>query len=56
MKNHNKNILLNSTPKQWLERAKESLEILLIDHALCEKKAATTALTIIHRYPENFLR
>ncbi len=52
MKSHNKNILLNSTPKQWLERAKESLEILLIDHALCEKKAATTALTIIHRYPD----
>ena len=52
MKSHNDNILLNSTPREWIEKAKESLEILLVDHALCEKKAATTALTLINRYPE----
>ena len=52
MKSHNDNILLKSTPREWIEKAKDSLEILLVDHALCEKKAATTALTLINRYPE----
>ena len=48
MKSHNDNILLKSTPREWIEKAKDSLEILLVDHALCEKKAATTALTLIN--------
>ena len=45
-------VILNSpTPKAWIERALNSLEILLIDHAQCEKKAASSALSLIHRYP-----
>tara|TARA_Y100001958_G_C21195183_1_gene522697 strand:- start:185 stop:772 length:588 start_codon:yes stop_codon:yes gene_type:complete len=45
-------VILNSpTPKAWIQRALNSLEILLIDHAQCEKKAASSALSLIHRYP-----
>ncbi len=42
------------TPKEWIEEAKkpENLEILLIDHANCEKKAAFTALNLIMKYTE----
>ncbi len=38
------------TPQAWLERAEQELEILLIDHAHCEKKAAGTALNLMFRY------
>ena len=41
------------TPKVWLEYALKHLDILLIDHAHCEKKAASTALSLIFRYPKN---
>lgn len=40
------------TPKAWLEHAVEHLEVLLIDHAHCEKKAAATAVKLMFRYPE----
>lgn len=40
------------TPEAWVLAAKEQVEILLIDHANCEKKAASTALSLMHRYPE----
>jgi len=40
------------TPKAWLEYAVKNLEILLIDHAHCEKKAAATAVKLMFRYPE----
>ena len=48
-------ILQSPTPKKWLDKAVNSLEILLIDHAHCEKKAATTAISLIHRYPDKDL-
>ena len=38
------------TPDAWVEAALESLDILLIDHANCEKKAASTALGMLFRY------
>ena len=44
-------ILSSPTPRAWIDRALDSLETLLIDHAHCEKKAATTALSLIHKYP-----
>lgn len=44
--------LLCETPKQWLEMAVNDQDTLLIDHAHCEKKAALTALHLIHRYPQ----
>jgi len=41
------------TPEQWLSSAIESLPVLMIDHANCEKKAAATAMSLMHRYTEN---
>ena len=45
-------ILVCKTPTSWIDRALNSLDVLLLDHAHCEKKAATTAIALIHRYPE----
>ena len=44
-------IISSPTPKAWIDRALDSLELLLIDHAHCEKKAATSAISLIHKYP-----
>lgn len=41
------------TPDRWVENALENQEIMLIDHAHCEKKAAMTAINNIHRYPDD---
>lgn len=38
------------TPQAWLDQARSHLDILLIDHAHCEKKAASTALNLLFRY------
>ncbi len=38
------------TPDSWLEKAVSELPILLIDHANCEKKAASTALNLMYRH------
>ncbi len=44
------------TPDSWVEEAvkPENQDVLLIDHANCEKKAASTALNLIYRYTDNF--
>lgn len=44
------------TPQAWVEFAKspEQQALLLIDHANCEKKAASTALTLMYRYVGDF--
>ena len=44
-------ILSSPTPQAWIDRALNSLDILLIDHAHCEKKAASSAISLIHKYP-----
>jgi len=38
------------TPQTWLDMALQNQEVLLIDHANCEKKAASTALNLLYRY------
>ncbi|HIE86888.1 MAG TPA: tRNA-(ms[2]io[6]A)-hydroxylase [Pseudomonadales bacterium] len=38
------------TPDLWLEQAQANLSVLLIDHANCEKKAASTALNLMYRH------
>ncbi len=38
------------TPDEWVTAALPRLDILLIDHANCEKKAAATALNLMFRY------
>ena len=42
-----------STPDAWFRVAAEQLPILLMDHANCEKKAASTALSMMYRYVEH---
>ncbi|MDN6297364.1 MAG: tRNA-(ms[2]io[6]A)-hydroxylase [Halomonas sp.] len=39
-----------STPQAWLGWALQHPETLLIDHAQCEKKAASTAMNLLYRY------
>jgi tRNA-(ms[2]io[6]A)-hydroxylase len=41
-----------ATPDAWIDAALAEQEILLIDHAWCEKKAASTALALMFRYPD----
>jgi tRNA-(ms[2]io[6]A)-hydroxylase len=43
-----------ATPDLWLENALNNQAIMLVDHANCEKKAASTALNLIYRYTDNF--
>lgn len=46
--------LLCHTPDSWIEQALANLDLLLIDHANCEKKAASTAINLMYRYVENY--
>ncbi|MFK8046988.1 MAG: tRNA-(ms[2]io[6]A)-hydroxylase [Halioglobus sp.] len=48
-----KEFLLCETPPQWIQWAQSNPDILLIDHANCEKKAAATALNLMYRYAGN---
>ena len=41
------------TPDAWFNAAPDHLAELLIDHANCEKKAASTALSMMYRYVEH---
>ena len=41
-----------ATPDGWLDEACERLPEMLLDHANCELKAASTALGFLYRYPE----
>ena len=40
------------TPTGWISSVASNVDVLLIDHANCEKKAANSALSIIFRYVE----
>jgi tRNA-(ms[2]io[6]A)-hydroxylase len=40
------------TPPEWVERALGHLDEVLVDHAHCEKKAASTAVSLLFRYPD----
>ena len=40
------------TPDAWLDVASERLPEMLLDHANCELKAASTALGFLYRYPD----
>jgi tRNA-(ms[2]io[6]A)-hydroxylase len=51
--------LLCQTPQSWVAAVIDNVDILLIDHANCEKKAASTALNLMYRYvdkPEMLLQ
>ena len=42
-------LLRVATPAGWIAKACASTDVLLIDHANCEKKAASTALSTSER-------
>jgi tRNA 2-(methylsulfanyl)-N6-isopentenyladenosine37 hydroxylase len=44
--------LASATDPTWVERALAGLDEVLIDHAHCEKKAASTAVSLLFRYPD----
>lgn len=46
------NFLNSETPDAWVEEARERVPELLLDHANCELKAASTALGFLYRYPD----
>ena len=46
-------LLACSTPAAWLSHASVHVETLLLDHANCEKKAASTAVSLLFRYSED---
>ena len=46
-------ILRKATPRAWVDAARADLPTLLVDHANCEKKAASTAMALIFAYPED---
>jgi tRNA-(ms[2]io[6]A)-hydroxylase len=46
-------ILQAPTPQRWVVAAVADWPRLLIDHANCEKKAASTALALMFAYPED---
>jgi tRNA 2-(methylsulfanyl)-N6-isopentenyladenosine37 hydroxylase len=46
-------MLAAPTPESWLDQAQRDWRALLVDHANCEKKAASTALALLFAYPED---
>lgn len=46
--------LLCPTPRAWVDWALDNQSLLLIDHANCEKKAASTALNLLYRYVDHY--
>lgn len=45
------NVLKQPTRWEWVEQAIASLDIILLDHSHCERKAAGVALNLMFRYP-----
>ncbi|HGY90603.1 MAG TPA: tRNA-(ms[2]io[6]A)-hydroxylase [Planctomycetes bacterium] len=45
--------LASMTEASWTKRALADLEEILVDHAHCEKKAASTALSLVFKYMEH---
>lgn len=44
--------LAAATDSAWADRALAHLDVILLDHAHCEKKAASTAINLIFRYQD----
>lgn len=44
--------LVRGTDPRWVDVALAQLDALLVDHALCEQKAASAALALIGRFPD----
>ena len=46
------NFLHCRTPDAWIEAASKNQSLLLVDHANCEKKAASTAMNLMYKYTD----
>ena len=46
-------LLKSPTQTAWLEQALANLDIILLDHSHCERKAAGVALNFLFRYPSS---
>jgi|JI8StandDraft_2_1071088.scaffolds.fasta_scaffold23917_3 tRNA-(ms[2]io[6]A)-hydroxylase len=44
--------LKNNTNPAWIDIAVQNMEAIMIDHAHCERKAASNGISMILRYPE----
>ncbi len=49
------NALKQPTRWEWVEQAIANLDIILLDHSHCERKAAGVAINLMFRYPSNAL-
>lgn len=47
------NLLHTPTHPEWLTQALNHLDLILLDHAQCEKKAAGTAMRYLFQYPNH---
>jgi len=47
-----KTILKLNTDPRWVDIASKNIEDILVDHAWCEQKAASTGISMIIHYPE----
>jgi len=47
-----RNFLNSETPDAWVNEARDRVPELLLDHANCELKAASTAMGFLYRYPD----
>ena len=47
------NILKQPTSKAWIEQAISNLDVVLLDHSHCERKAAAVAINLMFRYPSH---
>jgi tRNA-(ms[2]io[6]A)-hydroxylase len=47
------NVLQQPTTDAWVKQAVSNLDTILLDHAHCERKAASAALNLMFRYPSN---
>jgi tRNA-(ms[2]io[6]A)-hydroxylase len=48
------NFLHCETSNDWIKLASKNLDILLVDHANCEKKAASTAINLLYKYTDSY--
>jgi tRNA 2-(methylsulfanyl)-N6-isopentenyladenosine37 hydroxylase len=46
-------MLAAATPAAWVDAALAQQDVLLLDHANCEKKAASTAMSLMFAYPDD---
>jgi tRNA-(ms[2]io[6]A)-hydroxylase len=44
--------LASESSQEWVELAVAEIDTILVDHAHCEKKAASTAVGLLFRYPD----